>query len=654
MATPRRKPAASSSGKRKPATPAKKKVVVRATKPKAVAGSKGSFTAQMRERDAATKPAVVKGVIDPTSFLAITHDLNVSYKGQQVHVLDVPWEERAVAIHMGAELNTRTRQFIYSGSVLPAVLHKYKSEDYSLNRWLEDQINKKYSPNQKPIPPLFLPRAHQQEGIDDVRQAAQAGWRGFIEADATGLGKSIVGLLGASEVAKVRGFTAQKKAKLLIICPKSVIPHWRNTMRQSGVDNLRVLIINYDQYKRLLTVPASADTAKKARTKNKHIASKGKSFIKWDIIIADEAHKLKTPTAQRSQAFETIAEYTQTTAKAPFVLWMSATIGQNPMELSYLAPLIGQAAKVASLTSSTWGQWLFDNGFHVKKAKVGYEWIKLPPANAPAADRQKIRDMQIEDVRRLADMIFNPKAPSIRRKPEDIAGWPEVQKIAQPVKLGRLGMENYNKAWLEFRKEMNLVASGKNPKGGLAAMTRFRQKASLTLVSATVENILELLDNGIQVAVSVEYKETIDAIRSSLRSHGIEVAEFSGRAGLNTEQERLRFQKGEVRVILFSVTEGVSFHAKEQLSDGTIATPHRRATLIHDVRWSAMQTVQIIGRTHRDGQLSIAYFMYAEETIGSIILTAMLNKLENMNILSGEEDSEESNLAEVWDLIKAA
>lgn len=644
MATQRKKPGAAAA--RNAAKKPVKKITVKPTQSKAVPGSKGSFTAQMRSR--APKEEKVVSNVDPDSFIEVTKAIRAKY-GTHVFVLDVPWEERQLATTLGAEWVEKIRKHVYAGTLLPAPLQKYKSVDYSLERWLEDNINRAYAPNEAPTGPLFQPRPHQQEGIDDIESAGKAGWRAFVVADSTGVGKSLTGLLGASRVAALRGFTAQKKAKLLIIGPKAVLPHWRNTIKQSGVDNLRILVINYDQYKRLLTVPKTAADAKKTRTKNKRIASQGKSFIKWDLIISDESHKLKTIDAQRTQAFETIAGYEQPAKTAPFVIFMSATIGQEPMELGYLAPLVGQASRNPGLKLKTWGQWLADNDFHVKEGKVGWNWVK-PLPNATPEQKAQVRAQQIEDVKKLSAMLFGNGAPSIRRKPEDIAGWPSIQTIPLPVDLSADDYASYNKAWTEFRKEMQMHARGKNPQGSLAIITRFRQKISLISAPQTVEQILELLDNGIQVAVSVEFMETIEHIRVMLKKHGIEVAEISGRQGLNREYERLRFQKGEVKVVLFSVTEAISLHAKETLPDGTKATPHRRATIVHDIRWSALQTTQIIGRTHRDGELAIAYFVIANRTVNVRILESMLRKMENMNALSGEDPDDEA-LQLAWSLL---
>lgn len=561
--------------------------------------------------------------------------VKTKYGSQKIWVLDnIAWEERNLISGKGGKWDIDLKQFIYVGNSLPTDLQQYESEPYSLAKWLEDELNN----NNKPVPTVktFTPRPHQTVGVKKIVSSASHGWRGFIEADNVGVGKSLISLLGAAGVAKLKGFTNSNPAKLLIICPKAVIPHWRNTIANSGVDNLRIVVINYDRSKNLLTVPAAASAAKTTRTKNRRISSNGNPLIKWDIIIADESHKLKNfETSQRAKAFENIAEYTTNVKTAPFVIWATATIGQNPLELGYLAPLIGQMTGVNNLGLKTFGKWLENNNYNVKEGKVGYSWIGFKPTDPPQI-KNSIIALQKQDIQLMRDLLFNPTAPSIRRNPEDIAGWPEINRMTVPYQLSFNEYAQYVKAWLEFREEMKLHPKGKDPAGALAAQLRFRQKASLIMVDKTVEYVLELLDNGLQVAVSIEFIETLNLIKQALEKNYYNVSVFSGVNSATREQERIAFQKGKTDVILFTVEEGVSFHAGEILSDGSKATLTPRATIIHDIRYSSISCSQIEGRCHRDGQLANVYYPYLEKTVQEKIVQTMIRRMSNMRKLSGD------------------
>src|SRR5690606_26916582 len=126
------------------------------------------------------------------------------------------------------------------------------------------------------------------------------------------------------------------------------------------------------------------------------------------------------------------------------------------------------------------------------------------------------------DLHRIKALLFDrADAPAIRRLPTDIAGWPQIQRIVVPVELSPAERALYEQAWTEFRAAMRLARRGGDPASGLAARRRFRQRASLLRVPGTVEQVLDLLDNGHQVAVSCEWLETIDAIRDALARHHV-------------------------------------------------------------------------------------------------------------------------------------
>lgn len=598
---------------------------------------------------AAKKPVRGTTTAEPQTLTGKIAKLKSELKGARVHVLDIPYEAKFLAKSLGADYNPSLKINFYEGAKLPLQLQPYKTDDYSFERWVEDELN--YSPTVvPPSPAVMKPRPHQVVAIRKIEKSCQAGWRGFILADAVGLGKTITAVFGAYVSAKAKGFTPKNKAKVLIVAPKSVLPHWRNTIKATGVNNLKVIVINYDQAKKLLDSPPSATQVKKTATANRHTMTKGKANIAWDIIIADESHKLKNES-QRSAAFASISRYADSSDKAPFVIWCSATVAQAPLELGYLAPLVAQMAGMKTLTQAQWGDWLMANNYSVTKSKAGnFSWIKAKADSTPN-DLVYIKKQQEKDIKRLSDLLFSPTSPSIRRIPEEIAGWPVQTYIATPLQLSAEGDRLYENAWTEFRKYIGLNPRGKNPNGGFAATLRFRQKASMLSALPTAEFVNDLLDNGVQVAISVEFMETLDVIKEYLLKKGWHCAEFTGRNTADRENERLRFQRGEAKVMLFSVKEGINLHASELLPDGSSATATTRAMVVHDIRYSAIDMTQIIGRTTRDKQLAMAYLMYTEGTIEPEILKVVLNRMKNVKNLAGDDEETLAMVEKVLDEI---
>lgn len=523
----------------------------------------------------------------------------------------------------------RLKQATYTGEALPPELAPYASKDFSLLRWKEDSYNKKMLVP-TPVDYTFTPRPHQKEAAKKIAAASKAGSRGFVEGDTTGLGKTISSAFGVYGSMKVKGET---KANVLVVCPKSVIEHWANTFKALHIPNIRLCIINYEQSKKLLAPPKSASTVKRKSTKNAHTAAKGTPLIKWDYIIGDESQKLKNDT-QQTAAFANIAEYSETT-RWPFVIWSSATIGQHPLELAYLKPLLCQLTGHSNRMA--WDKWLVANGFHVKVSDKGsISWL-APSKNAGPIEIAQVNKSRQEDLNRLNALLFSKTSPSVRRTARDIAGWPEIARYSLGASLSPAEYIEYKKEWLSFRTGYRLNLKGKNPKGALAKQLRFRQKSSLIRCAATVDHVLEFLENGYQVAVSVEFMESIDKIREALEKKGVKCGEYTGRNENVREQERLLFQAGLMQVMFVSVVEGISLHAGEHLPTGKYATKTPRVMLCHDIRYSSLSMLQIEGRTHRDGEQADIYYLYAHGTVEEKIAKVMIDRMKGVISIMDDE-----------------
>jgi hypothetical protein len=103
-----------------------------------------------------------------------------------------------------------------------------------------------------------------------------------------------------------------------------------------------------------------------------------------------------------------------------------------------------------------------------------------------------------------------------------------------------------------------------------------------------------------------------------------------GLSAAEREAQRLRFQRGEAPVILFTVEEGISLHQGEYVD-----VP--RSQVIHDLRWSAIQMAQIEGRCHRDGRFAQVYWAYADGTIEDRIARVVAGRIQSMKEMVGDD-----------------
>ena len=525
----------------------------------------------------------------------------------RAHALDVPFALRAVATAGGARWDKGNKAFVFRGELLPRALEPFRSKQYSYERRLERKLNTTEAEVEViPSSGTLVPRPHQVEAIGAIAAARKAGHGGFLLADDVGLGKTITAWQAVLDIPTA--------VDVLIVCPLAVVAHWRRTVLAMGDAGKRVVIMNYERVGKLLEVNPKA--RKKVKSA-KGLARVGKA-PQFDVVIWDESHRCKNPAAARSKMAAKINNV------ANFVMWLSATAGQNPLELSYLAPLLARITHDRPGNLKDFEGWCLRQGLGVSRGDYGrWEWRGEP------ADCEKVRTL-----------LFEGKTPAgMRRRPQDIAGWPEINRILTPMELDPSARQLYDQLWTEFRREMDLEAHGKNPASSLAAILRFRQKSSLLRVQGTVELALELLENGQQVAISVAFLETLDAIQDTL-----EAALGEGGCALihgslptaDREDERLRFQRGQARVVLFTVEEGISLHQGEMIG-AEMGSDAPRSEIIHDLRWSAIQMAQIEGRCHRDGRFAQVFWAYADDTIEHRIANIVCKKIQSMKAMIGDD-----------------
>ena len=537
-------------------------------------------------------------------------------------VLDVPFAMRGVVAAEAARWDAAHGVFVYEGPKVPRSLAPFRAQPYSWEMRVQQELAHEDEAAPAParkatsVSQLQL-RPHQASAVRAIAAARAAGRPGFLLADDVGLGKTLSAWAAILEMRDVES--------VLIVCPLSVVPHWRRTIEAMGDGGKQIVVLNYERLGKLFEL---SDAARKKVRSKKGLARAG-TAPDTDVIVLDESHRCKNPTAARSKLAAKLV------ASAGFTLWLSATAGQNPLELSYLAPVLAAATGARAKDLKAFEQWCIDQKLGVSRGTFGkWEW------RGDRADCEKVRAL-------LFDAPRAGEVPAgLRRRPEDIAGWPAINRILTPVALAPESRALYEEAWTAFRREFDLLPRGKDPRSALAAILRLRQKSSLIRAAGTVDLARDLLENGRQVAISVAFVETLTALREAFEG-GLGAlpcaAIHGGIPAAAREQERLRFQKGEARVILFTVEEGISLHQGEH-NDAP------RSEIIHDLRWSAIQMAQIEGRCHRDGRFAQVYWTYADATVEEKIARVVAGRIQSMKEMIGDDTE---TLREIESLLSA-
>lgn len=510
---------------------------------------------------------------------AAAPDLPARMPGERVWLLELPWGGIGGALPPGTRYYKALKAHAYAGASLPAELVPYASKPYSYQRWLEDDLNGDRGPGA--VAPAKAPFPEQIDDARAVAVAAAAGYRGVLVSNGVGTGKTIVALLAAKIIARMRGIdtiliTVDRPAR-------STIPSWRNTLASLGDDGLRWVIISTDGLSKL-------------------IAPNGRPRARFGLIVNDEAHQFRHES-KRTSYMRRINRLSESASTAPFVMSITATPAHEPGEMGYLSSLYAQVHGDAPSEWSDFGRALADRGEPLVKSYGKWTWS--PEAKGDPKTQQ-------ESIRRTRDLLLQHDPPLMINRQ---APWGPPPFDVTLVELTPDQWRSYELEWGEFRRQMKIARSGNDVAKGLAAVMRMRQKAAMLRVEHTVDVVKEELANGYQVLVATELVSTAaDPVAELLEQSGIPVARLYG-GNPDLEDERLRFQRGEATVVVFNTATSINLQANEQLPDGSTATSTPRRGLFHQPRYSGILAQQIMGRSHRNHEVCAWSLLSGADTI---------------------------------------
>lgn len=550
----------------------------------------------------------------------------VAGNGQKVFVLDVPYGESRSARDAGAEMYSGYGM-VFIGAELPPALTDYAPKPYSLAAWLTDDLRGVSSrPDPDPGTGSFTLREDQEEDSAAIVTARQQGLPEFLLGSNVGVGKTPTTIAAVKRMPGVR--------TVLVVCPLPAAAGWRTHLLKMGDGGKRWCIVNYESTKKLLLPKSGQRSAGRAnRAENLRLVQSGTPRFGWDVVIRDESHRCGNPESQQTRACDKIINNPPGHDPA-FVVDLSATAGANPAKLSYLHR--GLAARSGEpireyITADDYCEWCNRRGIAVTRGGFG---------NALTWERNR------SDLTKMNLLMFKGMPQwGARRIPD----WPEQQRIPVPVDLTVQEMAAYKQEWKQFHKVMRQIekdrqrrASGSGvapPSGtdrakGAAALMRYRQKAGMLRAQGTAAFVVEMIEKNTQVAISCEFLKTGEKIRKELEDKGIRVSMFTGDNRDTREDERIAFQQGRTKAIIFTTTEAVNFHAGETAAHGTTT---QRVTVVAEARWSPTAALQVEGRTQRNGTSAPCYYTFATDTAEERVLRTVFGGMRDMATINGDQ-----------------
>jgi SWI/SNF-related matrix-associated actin-dependent regulator 1 of chromatin subfamily A len=435
------------------------------------------------------------------------------------------------------------------------------------------------------------PLEHQKEAIQKLVENKK-----FILADDMGLGKTTSTIIAALE-------TGAKK--VLIICPATLKINWKREIENYSDRSIFIsegksfstehdfVIINYDIIKNF------HDTKKKDESQiiDAH----------FDLVVVDEAHYIKNPTAQRTKLINDIAKRVDR-------LWLltGTPMTSRPMDYFNLLNLI--ESPVAKNWMAYAIRYCSGYQFNVGGRKV---WNVTGSSNL-----EELRDRTVGLV--------------LRRLKENVLDLPE--KIITPVYL-RLKSKAYEEVMGEYYDWYD-----KNPEESksltvqFTKLTKVRQIIADEKINETIELAENIIEQDKKVIIFCNFTDSLNKICQHFGKSAVKVdgsmskAERQHSVDSFQENEKVKVFVGNIK----AAGVGLTLTAGE-------------AVIMNDLSFLPSDHAQAEDRAYRYGQKNnvLVYYPIFENTIEGIIYDILNNKKQVIATVMGDNQNTSDTAEEI-------
>jgi superfamily II DNA or RNA helicase len=283
----------------------------------------------------------------------------------------------------------------------------------------------------------------------------------------------------------------------LVLCPKTIIPPWRQAAEAIGVEPVDIL------------------TYEKLRAGNTPYVRRDRRDFVWDLpvntlVIGDEAHRFSGVRSQISKMMSG--------AKRWHSLLLSATLAEGPHQLRAAGYLLG----ISEWELHKWEKWCLGLGCK----KDPWQKLYLPKYAEEATQTQ------------LAMMLFPDRAFRVRIKELGDA-FPETLITVQSFDIG-------DPRQIDEYLQQAACANA------LVEQLRARQMAEALKAPGLIDLARDSVAEGYSVAIFTNFRETLEAIRAELKCPGV----YGGQSSAERQAGIDAFQEDRVRYICVNVEAG--------------------------------------------------------------------------------------------------
>jgi superfamily II DNA or RNA helicase len=444
---------------------------------------------------------------------------------------------------------------------------------------------------------------HQQEAIDwaDGRRDALL-WLGM------GCGKTRVAL----EIIK-RGMLAGSVRRILVGCPKAVIPAWAK-QAALWLPEIRIVLLDRgtsaDKGRKIIA--AMADTSPVIIVCNYESLWRIKEVekVSWDCFVWDEVHRLKSPSGAASKWASKMGKKNPTAKR----IGLSGTLlAQSPLDA------FGTWRAVESPECATFGQL-----YGLFKATYAVTNPHVPGMVIGWRNREQF--------------AAKVAATTFHRKSEDVLDLPPILHVEVPVEMTAKEGRVYTQLEREFCAEVD--GGYITPQNAMVGLLRMLQATSGYMKlddAATARQIdetpskraafadmLEDMPADEPLVVFCRFRSDIDSVIHVCNSLGRSVSELSGRI-----DDLAKWQAGETAVLV------------AQIQSGGIGIDLTRAAIgiFYSLGHSLSEWLQAIARLHRPGQerhtrfFSLVATLQGKTTADGRVYEALSNRKEVIDVI---------------------
>jgi len=459
---------------------------------------------------------------------------------------------------------------------------------------------------------------HQQEGA--LRILRDLDGRALL-ADEVGLGKTITAGMVLKECI-IRGFVR----KALILTPPSLVNQWKEEL--SSKFNLDFKEVNKEnEWENTELAIASIDRVKNFNTKTNEFKHIKAHEIYWDIIIIDEAHKLKDKTTFRWKFVDKLQKKR--------LLLLTATPFQNDLiELYNLLSLLrrGHLGTISEFRSN-----FLINGNERQplnprelKRKLSEVMIRRRRDEAKGIHYMKrIPRIQSVDLSWHEKQAYEEVVDMLFMHYLDFNGIPISTVLAAHSILPKITSSSVSS--IEFLE--NLIANPKYHTSTIELAKNILAHFKSLKQDSKLEKLVELIteinkrDRGTKILIYTKHPATLHYISNTLKKQKFKITEFKG--GLTPDEKTKRINEFKEKTQILISTETGSEGLNLQFCSNIVN---------YDLPWNPMAVEQRIGRLDRIGQKKdiFVYNLAIKGTMEEHIVDLIINKMCCIGLIMGE------------------